>query len=380
MSNEPQNSTIALSFTLILAIELFSGSSVASGQNQDNPTPRVEKGIAWFDATKLPVEGKGWTDLKKPFDRFPAKAETLVRPAVWNLSRHSAGMQIRFKTDSPSIAVNYEVTSGTVAMYHMPATGVSGIDLYGEDSKGTMRWIGVSRPTGKIVKSTLAGNLDKPKSGKLRTYTIYLPLYNGLEKLEIGVKANSKFEPVETRKNPILFYGTSIMHGACASRPGMSISAILGRRLNRPTMNLGFSGNGRMDIEIADLIGEQKPTLVAIDCLPNMNGKMVSERAIPFVEKLREHLPNVPVLLVEDRSFTNSEFFKSRRDHHLASRKALKAAFSELQPNDKHLYYLEGADLLGKDGEAATDGSHPNDLGMMRYADAYEEVLRKILR
>ncbi len=170
------------------------------------------------------------------------------------------------------------------------------------------------------VNTTLARGIDVLENGAARNFSLYLPLYNGVEKLEIGVPEKFSFLPIVARKQPILFYGTSIMHGACASRPGMSISAILGRRFNRPVTNLGFSGSGKMEIELAELIGELTSSVIAIDCLPNMNAKLVKERAVPFVRKLRELQPDVPIVLVEDRAFTNSRFFRSRRNHHQASR------------------------------------------------------------
>lgn len=332
----------------------------------------------WRNVTDWGVEGKGWNNTSRYFDRLPSKAEGSVRNSVWDLSRHSAGMCVRFITDSPVIKVRYELLLERLAMAHMPATGVSGLDLYAQDAQGTDRWVGVVRPDSKTIETDIAKGLA-PGS---RRYTIYLPLYNGVESLEIGVPDGQSFEPVAPRsERPILFYGTSILHGACASRPGMAFPSILGRRLRRPTINLGFSGNGRMEPEVGSLLSELDPCAYVIDCLPNMNGDTVSVRAVPLVKQIRRAHPNTPILLTEDRSFTNVAFFPTRKAHHDRSRKALREAYRAL--NDagiKHLYYLDGDHLLGLDGEGATDGSHPNDLGMVRYADAYEPVLRAMLK
>ncbi len=160
----------------------------------------------------------------------------------------------------------------------------------------------------------------------------------------------------------------------------MSISAILGRRFDLPVTNLGFSGNGRMEIELADLIGELSVSAYAIDCLPNMSPKLVKERAVPFVLRLRQLQPETPILLVEDREFTNARFFQSKRSFHEANHAELKNAFEQLTEGGvKGLHYLDASNLLGSDGDGATDGSHPNDLGMMRYADAYEKVLKEMV-
>lgn len=341
--------------------------------------PLIPEGeIDWYDLKDIGVEGKGWTDTKRYFDRLPSKAEGMVREAVWNLSRHSAGMCMRFVSDSPNIYVRYSLYLDSLAMSHMPATGVSGLDLYGNDDQGKDRWVAVVRPDKKEIETAIAKDLA-PGS---RRYTLYLPLYNGVDSLEVGVPKGESFKALAPRKEkPILFYGTSIMHGACASRPGMAFPAILGRRLRRPTINLGFSGNGCMEAEVAALLAEQDPCAYVIDCLPNMNETTVSERTVPLVKKLREAHDQTPILLVEDRSFTNTPFFPQRKSHHQKSRAALKKAYAELtDAGIANLYYMDGDYLLGEDGEGATDGSHPSDLGMIRYADAYEPVLRSILK
>jgi len=334
--------------------------------------------INWYNAQDIGVEGKGWKDTKRYFDRLPAKAEDVVRDPVWDLSRHSAGMCLRFETDSSNIYIRYKLHLESLSMFHMPATAVSGVDLYGEDGDGISRWVSVIGPEEQKVEKSIAKGLA-PGS---RRYTLYLPLYNGVDKMEIGIEKGNFFNPLHPRKEkPILFYGTSIMQGACASRPGLAFPAILGRRLKRPTINLGFSGNGIMENEIVSLLAELDPCIYVIDCLPNMDESSVSERTIPLVKRLRKAHKKTPILLVEDRSFTNTQFFPSMKLHHFKSRIALKDAFAELNNQGVgNLYYLDGDNLLGRDGEAATDGSHPNDLGMIRYADAYEPVLRSILR
>jgi lysophospholipase L1-like esterase len=337
--------------------------------------------IAWRDVRDWGVEGRGWADTARAFDRLPARAEKLVRPAVWTLSRHSAGQLVRFETDAPAIHARWSVLSPTLAMSHMPATGVSGVDLYARDVDGRDRWLAVGRPSQPKMEATLAAGIDPLPGGRRRLFTLYLPLYNGTESLEIGVEKGAAFEPVAPRaEKPLVFYGTSIMHGACASRPGMAIPATLGRRLGRPTINLGFSGNGTMDPEIGELLAELDPAAYVIDCLPNLDAKATAERAAPLVRRLRRARPDAPIVLAEDRAFASSPFLKERRDHHAANRAALRAAFEALRAAGvEGLHYLGGEALIGADGEGTTDGSHPNDLGMLRYADTYEPVLRKAL-
>jgi lysophospholipase L1-like esterase len=351
------------------------------GTYQASVSPKVENGIAWYDVRQWGVEGRAWNETTRYFDRLPARAEKTVRDAVWSLSRHSAGMAVRFETDATAIHVRHSVLNANLAMPHMPATGVSGLDLYGRDDHGNDRWIAVSRPATQQMTLRLAENLDVPK-GARRLYTLYLPLYNGTESLEIGVGSSHTFKGLAPREmgKTIVFYGTSIMHGACASRTGMAIPAIVGRRFDLPTVNLGFSGNGRMEAAVGDLLAELDPAVYAIDCLPNMTPELVAANAVPLVKQLRKARPSTPILLVEDRTFTNATFFKTTRDLHGKRRAELRKAYDTLRADGvRNLAYLSGEELLGDDGEAATDGSHPNDLGMVRYADAYEKALRKIL-
>ncbi|MDB4624878.1 SGNH/GDSL hydrolase family protein [Rubripirellula sp.] len=348
----------------------FSGTSPAVG-------PQGE-GVQWHDVEDWGVEGKGWAadQCEKYFDRLPIRAKADVRAAVWNLSRHSAGMLSRFRTDADQIWVDYRVTSGKLAMPHMPATGVSGVDLYATDKAGQSRWVAVSRPTAQTVKTRLVGNLIPGN----REYTAYLPLYNGTEYLRIGVPQGARFETIAPRTSePIVFYGTSITHGACASRPGMPHPAILGRRLERPVINLGFSGNGKMEKEVGIYLCELDPSVYVIDCLPNMVGGEVAARAEPLVRQLRDARPETPILLVEDRTYANAGFVRGATQRHTDSRRALRAAYDRLVADGfKRLGYIEGETLLGNDREDTTDGSHPSDLGFYRHANAMESELRRL--
>ncbi len=341
---------------------------------------KTEKGLSWHNVENWGVEGRAWpaADMQRFYARLPAKAENVVPKPVWRLAQHSSGMLTRFVTDATTIQVRYELTGG-LALPHMPATGVSGIDLYAEDDQGQLRWVSVVKPrTTPHVNATLVDSLDPGP----RAYTAYLPLYNGVNSLEFGVPEGATFKTIAPREDPpILFYGTSITHGACASRPGMPHPAILGRQLDLPTVNLGFSGNGRMESEVCALLAEVEAAVYVLDCLPNMGPELVEARAEPFVRQLRKVRPDTPILMVEDRSYAYAWIKESARKRHQGSRAAYVRAYDKLVASGiKNLHYLEGEHLLGDDGEGTTDGSHPNDLGFLRQADKMEPVLRKILK
>jgi hypothetical protein len=339
----------------------------------------VEPPLAWHDVTQWEVEGRAFGDMERQrwFDRFPAMAEGKVTDAVWRLSHDSAGMMVRFKTDATTLWANYTLRTERLAGANMTAIGASGIDLYARDDAGKWRWVGVTRPDKKIVRQQIIAGL---KPG-FREFAAYLPLYNGVEQLSLGVPPDAKFQPLAPRsEKPIVFYGTSITHGASASRPGMVHTAILGRRFDRPVVNLGFSGNGRMDAAVGDLLVRIDAAVFVIDCLPNMGAADVRQKCVPLVKQLRAARPNSPIVLVEDRRNTNSWILPARDKHHTDNHAALRESFTTLQKEGvKRLYYLGGDDLLGHDAEAATDGSHPSDLGFVRQADLFEPVLRAAL-
>jgi len=340
----------------------------------------VEPPLAWHDVTTWGVEGRAWPEMerKRWFDRLPAVADGSVTAAVWGLSRDSAGMMVRFKTDATVIWADCTVLKEKLNGANMTPIGASGLDLYARDENGVWRWVGVSRPDKKTTRQEIIGGL----APGFREYAVYLPLYNGVESLSLGVPPDAKFEALAPRTGkPIVFYGTSITHGASASRPGMVHTAILGRRLDCPVVNLGFSGNGRMDAAVGELLVKIDAAVFVIDCLPNMDAAAVRAKCIPLVQQLRAARPETPIVLVEDRRNTNSWILPKRNQHHTDNHAALREGFEKLKAEGvKKLFYVAGDDLLGHDAEGATDGSHPNDLGFVRQADVMEPVIRAALK
>lgn len=335
------------------------------------------KNLRWFDARDLTVEGKGWTNTEAFFDRYPAKAEQSVRPAVWALSRDSAGIAVRFITDAPAITARWTLRKEALAMPHMPATGVSGLDLY---LKEQGRWQFAGRAPAKALTNECSLLHNRPPLK--REFLLYLPLYNGIQALQLGIPATAHLEAAPVRpQKPMVFYGTSILQGGCASRPGMAYPAIIGRHLDWPTINLGFSGNAISEPEVAQLLAELDPALYVLDALPNMTTAAVAERIEPFVKTLRQAHPQTPIVLVEEVIYPNAKFVQFQQERNVRNNTALKAAYARLRKAGvKQLYYLPSDNLLGKDGEATVDGVHPTDLGFLRMAETIEPVLRRLLK
>jgi len=346
--------------------------------------------VQWWNPVenKFPViEGQAWPDeVLAPFDRLPAKAEKTVRKAVWNLSRHAASLKIRFRSNSEEIVVRYKVNLRK-AMDHMPATGVSGIDLYAKDSDGEMLWCNGRREFSDTITYRFVGLRPNDRYHELgREYRLNLSLYNSIDWLEIGVSKDDYFEPLPVRKEkPIVVYGTSIAHGACASRPGMAWTNILSRKMDRPLVNLAFSGNGRLEKELIDLLVEIDSKVYVLDCLPNLwreevyDDTELEKRILNSVRQLRKERPDIPILLTEHAGYTDGFINPARMDSYTRVNKIQKATFEKLQNEGiLNLHYL-AYDELGLQLDDMVDGTHPNDLGMMRYAQSYEIKLRNIL-
>lgn len=287
-------------------------------------------------------------------------------------------MAVRFISDSPEISARWVLRRPELAMPHMPASGVSGLDLYTRFN-GKWHWIGAGRPKQSPSNEVAVVRGVDPGT---REYMMYLPLYNGVESLEIGVKPNSLLEPAPVRsQKPIVFYGTSILQGGCASRPGMAYPAIVGRKLDSPTINLGFSGNALSEPEVADLLAQLDPAVYVLDPLPNMTGELVSQRIEPFVKTLRKSHPKTPIVLVEHVEYCDGLFIENRREKYTKANAALKTAYQDLKRSGvRNLHYLPAKDLIGNDGEGTVDGTHATDLGFERMAQKVTPILGKVLQ
>ena len=190
-------------------------------------------------------------------------------------------------------------------MNHMPATGVSGVDLYVKH-ENKWKWLAVGKPSKEMNEVQLFSNCSVAE----REYILYLPLYNPIHTVKLGLPDNATIKATEKRtKKPIVFYGTSITQGGCASRTGMCYSAILGRWLDQPTINLGFSGNGIMEPEVIDLLCELDPDFYVLDNMPNMQKDGINEKFEPAIRKLRAIHAETPIVIIDNMLYTNGSHF-----------------------------------------------------------------------
>ena len=335
----------------------------------------VTNGVKWIDGRLLPIEGRAFDDTDHYYDRLPANVTTNVNGGVRSMKHHTSGMMFRFTTDSRRLLFKWVPYNGGLAMDHMPSTGVSGIDVYRFDAaKG--RWLYVK--TGRIT-SAKGGSLDlgwTPGTPCL----VNLPLYNGIRSFSLGVEPNASVAALGPRKSgvdkPVVFYGTSIIHGGCCSRPGLSFVNVVGRDLDVPVVNLGFSGSGVMEFEMSEHLARIDASCYVLDCLWNMDirgtPRSVEANYEPFIRNLRAKRPDVPIVMAE------------QCDVHCggpnAKDKYIKSLYDKLVAEGwKNLVYLPKDGMYTGDLEGTVDGCHPNDWGMMSLARAFGGAVRKAL-
>ncbi|MEG1564448.1 MAG: SGNH/GDSL hydrolase family protein [Bacteroides sp.] len=345
----------------------------------------AQAGWKWHNPQKAGypvIQGQGWTDENAgSYRRLPLRAKEQVRPPLWDLSENSAGLSIHFYSTTPKVKVRYTVSGGH-AMPHMPATGVSGLDLYVVDENGRWERAAGNFSFGDTLVYDFGAINPQVHHSKGYEYRLFLPLYNSVKWMEIGTsdEADFTFAPASKEK-PIVVYGTSIAQGACASRPAMAWSNVLNRKMEHPLINLGFSGNGKLEKEMLSLLGELDARVYVLDCLPNISGGRfpVYDLVMAAIHQLRTARPQTPILLVEHAGFPNMginvERKKETDEVNQASRQAYEALLAE---GVKSLYYLSREEM-SYPADGWVDVIHPSDWGMMAYATAYEKKLREIL-
>ncbi len=335
--------------------------------------------LKYIDASEFQLLGKGFSDTQGLYDRLPAKLEKETRPPVWNLSKNCSGMAIRFRTNSTVIAAKWEVT-GDVFMNHFTMTGIKGLDLYCLRN-GKWQFVNSARPTGKATNTIIINHM----TGTDSEYMLYFPLYDGLASLQIGISPDARIEQPQIdspkKGKPVVFYGTSITQGGCASRAGMSYPNQLSRMLDREIINLGFSGNGQLDLEVADALADIDASCFVIDCLPNVTVVQMNEKYDRFIELIRAKKPDTPILLVETILFPYMYFDQTVYKLLQEKNETLTRIFKKQKAKgDKNIYYLKADDLIGKDQEATVDGIHLTDLGFKRMSEQLFPVIRKLMK
>jgi len=334
----------------------------------DNP-------LKFYNAHRFLLQGRGATIPEEGYNRIDSNMLGKVTKSVARLSKNTAGLQVDFITDSKTVAFKWSLSDYGV-LPNMTPIAKNGLDLYALND-GKWQYVAAVAATGPTTEKTAIRHLD----GTIHHFRVYLPLYSSLTDLSIGVDSNSSIQAPEAQKKPaIVIYGTSITQGASASRPGLAYPNILSRDLNATVYNMGFSGSGKMEPVMADIIAQMPADLYVIDCTPNMTAGLIRQRALPFLHHLRRLRPTTPILLMEspirETSFWNLDVQKSVTEQNKAINQVFKTL---LQEGMTHLYYLAAKDLTGQDHEATIDGTHLTDVGFQRLLALLEPVIKSIL-
>lgn len=321
--------------------------------------------------------------IGKSFQRLPNILKDEVRQPVWALAQNTAGEYVEFNTKAKKITVRYQV-SGALNMPHMPSTGVSGLDLYVHNDKGAWDWA----PGRYAFRDTITYTFDNLPAERGGVFRLYLPLYNTVKWLEVGVEKNEtlSFLPLDNKK-PIVVYGTSIAQGGCASRPGLAWPSIFGRMINTPVINMAFSGNGRLETPILNYIAQIEATLFILDCMPNLGSRTlypeeeIRKRVNEAVATLRKSQPNVQILLAEHSGGGNDNVLDTVRNKEFkTSSQIIAKIYSELKAKGVKNIHLLTTKEINMGIESTVDGAHPNDIGMMEHAKAFNKKYREIFK
>ncbi|TNJ66610.1 hypothetical protein FE784_08560 [Paenibacillus hemerocallicola] len=349
------------------------------------PERNEQSGLNWLSPKEQPfrLSGFPWFHRDGIYRRLPVSPMHELPPAVDRLANSTAGGQIAFRTDSPRLALRVEL-AGPAGMYHMPATGQCGFDVYlGEP--GDQQYYGTTRFN--HAKSSYEVELYGFPEKRLRHVTLNFPLYQGVNEISVGIEPGSSIvaPPAYRSGRKVIVYGTSVTQGGCATRPGMACSNILSRRIPLEFINLGFSGNGRGEPEVARAISEiADPALLVLEYEGNVGTVERMEQTLPeFIRIYREAHPVAPILVISRFKYARERFMPALLQKRLHMKRIeMETVDLFRRRGDGNLHFFDGEASLGTDAynESTVDGAHPTDLGFLRMADTLTPVFKELLK
>lgn len=344
-------------------------------------------GFRYEDASKFRIINKGWDNTSEPYTRLPqAYMDSCRKDQKW-LYDHSSGIAVRFATDSKRIAAQWNLKNN-FHMQHMAMTGIKGTDLYRlNEEAGKWEYVNTARPQEKNFKAdSIQSKLYVDyMDGEMHEYMIYLPLYDGINWLQIGVDSAAQLIQPQV-DNPrsmgkIVVYGTSIQQGGCASRTGMVPTAMIQRDFNLECVNLATSGQARMDFYIAEAMASIEDAICyVLDPVPNCTKDRCDTATYDFVKILRTLRPEVPIIMVDGLMYPYTRHDSYHAEYLPQKNECFRRGFDEhVAENAKGMYYMTHEGQTGPDMEGTVDGIHLTDYGFRAYADLLEIHLKEAL-
>ena len=365
-----------LAVMAVLGASLAFADAAPVGDRLDVPrSPADANGLEWIDGLSLPMESKGFPQTDRPYGRLPSDLLPLCSKGVRAMSEQSTGHYFLFATDADRLAVEWKLAEKNGRSAYLPTQGLYGIDIY-DTVNGTWRFVKDGRlsepsnPTNSVCAKMLGRGL--------RPVMVYLPLRGVVNSIRIGLPKGAKlmrWRHASGVGRPVVHYGTSIVHGGCASRPGLCFTSVAGREADVPYVNLGFSGCAHLEPVMADAMARIDASLYLVDTVWNCSPDMIRERLEPFLRRLHAARPDVPILVCEGIE---------PRGTRMGSNEALKEVYDRLAAEGStlsaRLRYLPAEGLIPADGEATHDNCHPNDYGAVPMGRAFARAIKESLR
>ncbi|MBE7084277.1 MAG: hypothetical protein E7373_06740 [Clostridiales bacterium] len=340
-----------------------------------------ETDVVWKNIREkeFSIHGIFYSDEENHYRRMPKVIADSVSQGVSELSTCASGGRIRFVTDSPYIAVKAVIADMPVSS-NISLGGQSGFSVYADGVfEGNLRPEYTNFNSAKDGKYVFA-SLAYARTGGMRNIEIYTPLYNRTYEVFVGLKAGSKLLSAKKYSNslPIVFYGSSITQGGCASHSGNDYVSMVCRRLNLDFINLGFSGNAKAEPEMVDYLASLKASAMVLDYDFNAPSvEWLQQTHYPLYKKIRDEQPSVPIIFM-----TRPNFLYDPKNC-IPRREVIYNNYLRAKANgDENVWFIDGETLLGTEewDSCTVDNCHPNDLGFYRMAERVEQTLRQCLR
>ncbi len=334
----------------------------------------------YMDVTKPPFTLYGFHE---PFIRVPADVAEATSEGVARLAKHTAGGRVTFKTDSDYVVIHADIESADNSENSSPSA-IAGFDMF-ERVNGEYVFRGVISPNRAAGKPYVEGR-NKYGNREMKDFVIFFPLGAALKNVYIGLREGALLEKGSeyTYNDPVMFYGSSIVHGG-GTRPGSPYSAVLSRRLDMDYRNIGFGGNAKAEPAIIDYIASLPMSVFVYDYDHNApTPEFLEETHYAGYKRFREKQPTTPVIMASLANYHTRIYawdYFTLEDHE-KRRAIIEASYRRaLSQGDANVYFVDGAKMIPRElaADATTDGLHPNDLGYYFMANAFEPVIKKLL-
>ncbi|MBQ3026647.1 MAG: SGNH/GDSL hydrolase family protein [Alistipes sp.] len=330
----------------------------------------------WVDARDLAIHGHTQKCEQHPYHRIDHAATNLNKKLA-TMAEEAAGLYVTFKTNSSFIAASWSIVPHKTRD-NMSMIIQRGLDLYIKQD-GEWRYAQSSRITPEPAVTSYKKLLVKRLPKEEKEFMLYLPGWSEVKSLQIGIEEGATIEGTPSPfRHKVVVYGSSITHGACASRAGMTYTAIMSRNLGIDFINFGFAGQCMMQPEFLEILQKCEADAFIFDTFSNPSAKVIEARLANFVEGITKAHPGKPLIFIQSAIPLETCVDPGKRAKRELRFGTAARIMKELQKQHKDIYLLDVKDVIGKDGSA--DNTHPNDLGFSRFVDTYQPKIAKILR